>query len=95
MSRNWAHFGVVALVAAMFAVLSSPAPAARSIRHAVSQPNAVELAAQTRRRPHVVIHPRHIHLSPNAKRICRAWLAQEYRPSGTVITPQMRCWWEQ
>jgi hypothetical protein len=43
----------------------------------------------------VIIHPRHLRLSPNAKRICRAWLAQEFRPSGTVITPQMRCWWEQ
>ncbi|MGH6768575.1 MAG: hypothetical protein ACRECO_06085 [Xanthobacteraceae bacterium] len=31
---------------------------------------------------------------PNAVRQCRSWLAQEYRPSGTVIVPRMRCWWE-
>ena len=52
-----------------------------------------ELAAQAQRRPHVIIRPRRF--GPNAKRICQAWLAQEYRPSGPVITPQMRCWWEQ
>ncbi len=31
---------------------------------------------------------------PNAVRQCSSWLAQEYRPSGTVIVPRMRCWWE-
>jgi hypothetical protein len=31
---------------------------------------------------------------PNAVRQCRAWLAREHRPSGTVIVPHMRCWWE-
>jgi hypothetical protein len=31
---------------------------------------------------------------PNAVRQCTSWLAQEYRPSGTVIVPHMRCWWE-
>ena len=51
-----------------------------------------ELTAQ--RRPQITIHPRHQRLSPNATRHCTSWLAKEYRPSGTVITPQMRCWWE-
>jgi hypothetical protein len=31
---------------------------------------------------------------PNAVRQCVSWLATEYRPSGTVVTPQMRCWWQ-
>jgi hypothetical protein len=31
---------------------------------------------------------------PNAVRQCRAWLAQEHRPSGTVIVPHRRCWWQ-
>jgi hypothetical protein len=31
---------------------------------------------------------------PGAVRQCRSWLAREYRPSGTVIVPHMRCWWE-
>jgi hypothetical protein len=30
----------------------------------------------------------------NAVRECRSWLATEHRPSGTVVTPQMRCWWQ-
>jgi hypothetical protein len=30
---------------------------------------------------------------PNAVRICNAWYEQEYRPSGTVIVPRMRCYW--
>jgi hypothetical protein len=31
---------------------------------------------------------------PNAVRQCTAQLVQEYRPSGTVIVPVTRCWWE-
>jgi hypothetical protein len=31
---------------------------------------------------------------PGAVRQCTAWLAPEYRPSGTVIVPNMHCWWE-
>jgi hypothetical protein len=31
---------------------------------------------------------------PDAVRECTAWLAPEYRPSGTVIVPKMHCWWE-
>jgi hypothetical protein len=50
-----------------------------------------ELAAQ--RRPRITIYPRHRYLGPNAKRYCQFWLAKEYRVSGTVITPQQRCWW--
>jgi hypothetical protein len=30
----------------------------------------------------------------DAVRQCTAWLAPEYRLSGTVIVPKMRCWWE-
>ncbi|MBX9778273.1 MAG: hypothetical protein K2Y71_28145 [Xanthobacteraceae bacterium] len=31
---------------------------------------------------------------PNAVRQCVSWLQPEYRPGGTVVTPQMRCWWQ-
>ena len=44
--------------------------------------------------PRIVIHPRRSYPGPNAKRYCRSWLVQEYRASGPVITPQMRCWWQ-
>lgn len=30
---------------------------------------------------------------PNAVRECTAHYVQEYRPSGTVITPRMNCFW--
>jgi hypothetical protein len=51
-----------------------------------------ELAAQAR--PRITVRPRTKFPGPNAKRYCRSWLAQEYRPSGPVITPQMVCWWQ-
>ena len=50
--------------------------------------------ATTRTRPRVVIQPQRYRLGPNARRECRAQLVQEYRVSGTVIVPQMQCWWE-
>ena len=31
------------------------------------------------------------HPGRNAKRHCRSWLAKEYRVSGPVVVPQMRC----
>jgi hypothetical protein len=50
------------------------------------------------RRPRIVITPQQgytvVEPPPAAKRYCRSWLAQEFRPSGTVIVPQMQCWWQ-
>jgi hypothetical protein len=71
---------------------------ALALSEGVAQAQAIErdstrqLTAQ--RRPRIIIRPGHRHLSPDAKRYCTSWLQKEYRPSGTVITPQMRCWWE-
>jgi hypothetical protein len=31
---------------------------------------------------------------PNAVRECTAWLTREHRPSGTVVVPRQRCWWQ-
>ena len=31
---------------------------------------------------------------PGFVRQCTSWLAPEHRPSGTVIVPHSRCWWE-
>jgi hypothetical protein len=31
---------------------------------------------------------------PGAVRQCTSWPARELRPSGPVIVPKMRCWWE-
>lgn len=69
---------------------------------------AAEFSAQTkqeRQRPRVRVqrvqppawdYPRPGNYSwpgPGAVRECVDWYATEYRPSGTVITPQMRCRW--
>ncbi len=62
-----------------------------------------ELSAQ-RKRPRLRIYrqpgaydyPRpgnYSYPGPNAVRQCADWYVTEYRPSGPVITPQMRCRW--
>jgi hypothetical protein len=38
------------------------------------------------------VYPRY-YPGPNAVRDCTATYVQEYRPSGTVITPRMSCVW--
>ena len=75
------------------------APAARA-----AQAPVTEASAQARRRPlrRVPIYrpdhwdpdviPRY-NPGPNAVRDCTATYVREYRPSGTVITPRMNCYW--
>lgn len=50
------------------------------------------------RRTRIVITPQQgytvVEPPPSARRYCRSWLAEEYRPSGTVIVPRMQCWWQ-
>lgn len=41
-------------------------------------------------RPRIVVTPRPFHY----RRRCTDWLELQYRPSGPVIYPQYRCWWE-
>ena len=38
--------------------------------------------------PYIVVTPR-----PLLYRRCIDWLETQYRPSGTVLYPQYRCWW--
>jgi hypothetical protein len=64
--------------------------AARSI-----EATAIEATAQSRRRraPTQLYITRDRYLPPTAVRACDAWYEQEFRPSGTVIVPRMRCRW--
>jgi len=39
------------------------------------------------------VYGRSGYLPPTAKRACNAWYEQEFRLSGTVIVPRMRCYW--
>jgi hypothetical protein len=50
-----------------------------------------EISAQ--RRASVTVYPRRTLPGPNAIRHCDAWLEKEYRVSGTVVVPRMRCYW--
>lgn len=64
-----------------------------------------EFSAQTRQRPRIRIerdqpaaydYPRpgpYAPPGPGYVRQCADWYLTEYRPSGAVITPQMRCRW--
>ncbi len=55
---------------------------------------ATDLSAQSRRTVRRVPIYRGSHYpGPNAVRLCHAYYEQEYRPSGTVIVPRMRCHW--
>jgi hypothetical protein len=85
--------------------LVTPASAAyfgcdRAYRHCGSAYAGSESASPVtrdfaaRKRPRVIIYPRRIYPGPYAVRQCRDWLVTEYRVSGPVIVPQMRCWWE-
>ena len=58
-------------------------------------PTEVSSQARTRQRaPHRVhIYGRSRGPGPNSVRICNAYYEQEFRPSGTVIVPKMRCYW--
>lgn len=93
---------IVLLGAAFF---DGPATSAIVAAERAQMAPASDLSAQTRRvRPRVRIYrqpaawpyPRPGYYSwpgPNAVRRCVDWYAMENRPSGTVVTPQMRCWW--
>ena len=61
-----------------------------SARHAVAQTQASPGQPSPPRyaRPRIEIHP-----APLLHRRCIDWYELQYRPSGTVLYPQMRCWW--
>jgi hypothetical protein len=85
MPKNRSFFALIVLVAAFFA--GTQASAVENAR------GSQEFAAQTVRRPHIVIRPRRLEPGPNSRRYCHFWLAKEYRVSGPVIVPQQQCFW--
>jgi hypothetical protein len=52
-----------------------------------------EISAQRRARVVITPEPRSGYPGRYAKRECESWLQVENRPSGQVLTPQMRCFW--
>jgi hypothetical protein len=84
--------------------LAQTAPSRMQVAQA-SFPAAVEPSAPRRRAlRRVPIYPRYqgepadgvyprYNPGPNAVRDCTATYVEEHRPSGTVITPRMNCFW--
>jgi hypothetical protein len=99
----------VALSAALAGLLLPAAAAQAQmapagVRTAQAAPPAATDASSQRRRPlrrvpiyrsnqwEPDVYPRY-NPGPNAVRDCTATYVREYRPSGTVITPRMNCYW--
>jgi hypothetical protein len=93
---------VIGMIVAM-TVASAPEARAQSMQPGMARASS-EASAQSRPRPRVRIYrndrplyapdvyPRY-NPGPNAVRDCTATYVQEFRPSGTVITPRMNCFW--
>jgi hypothetical protein len=87
---------VVATTVVALAGLGLWPPAQAVAQNAVATQNG-DSAAPRRTHPpaRIRVHPLpQSYPGPDAVRQCTAWLAPEYRPSGTVIVPKMHCWWE-
>jgi hypothetical protein len=72
-------------------------PLAQAVaQNAVAAQNGDSTAPKRTRPPaRIRVHPLpQSYPGPDAVRQCTAWLAPEYRSSGTVIVPKMHCWWE-
>ena len=93
------------LIAAAMSLLTAPRADAATDTSAsnVATRVATEMSAQQRRRPRVRIYrsidergvfPQYFPGS-NAVRDCTVNYVQEFRPSGTVIVPNMKCAWRQ
>lgn len=98
MSRRW--LAGVALAVTLPLLCGSAVVQAEGAFVSKAEAMSVEMSAQTRLR----IYPRRrggellpgdtwYYPGRNAVRQCRSWLQRELRPSGPVVTPQMRCWW--
>jgi hypothetical protein len=83
---------VLCFAAAMLAIAASGPSRAAASASSVALSEAVaatEISAQTRRRA------TRLRVTPGRLlyRDCAFRLVQEFRPSGPVVVPRMRCWW--
>jgi hypothetical protein len=93
--------GIVASAAVALATIciGSSAVQAQGVTREAQRANAaqqIETSAQSRRRrapTQLRVIRERTYLPPTAVRTCDAWYEQEFRPSGTVIVPRMRCRW--
>jgi hypothetical protein len=71
----------------LFAAVDPCAPAQQS--SPLAQPRLATPPRPTHARSRILITPGHRLLY----RRCIDWYELQHRPSGTVLYPQMRCWW--
>ena len=91
---------LVGLLLPEAAALAQTAPSGARTAQAVSSDTSAQQRRRVIRRVPVYplepwrpdVYPRY-NPGPNAVRECTATYVQEYRPSGTVITPRMNCHW--
>jgi hypothetical protein len=81
---------IAMMIVAALALSGAPRPAAAQISPlGQGQPSfSLPVPPPTRGRPRIEINPPRL-----LYRRCVDWYELQYRSSGTVLYPQMRCWW--
>jgi hypothetical protein len=98
------RIAVTAFFVGVGGLLVAPVEPVQAEPRAPALQASTDLSAQTRvyrRPPRVRIYPRleqddvypRYDPGPHAVRDCTAHLVHEFRPSGTVITPRVSCFW--
>ncbi len=78
----------IAALALPVTLIGAAPPARAQQTTPVAGPSQSALPAPQRVRRRLEIYPR-----PLLYRRCVDWYELQHRPSGTVLYPQMRCWW--
>ena len=76
------------LIALTALALFGAPPAHAQQTSPIAEPSLTTPPAPLHARRRILINPR-----PLLYRRCVDWYELQYRPSGTVLYPQMRCWW--
>lgn len=85
---------MVATMLGAFALGSNPVAAGPAQKGVARVSSATDISAQARR--YATRPPTRFRVYPGGRllyRDCTFRLAQQWRPSGTVIVPLQRCWW--
>ena len=80
------RFGLSTKLALAALLIGAASPARAQQTSPIAEPSLTTPPAT--RAGRIEIHPR-----PLLYRRCIDWYELQHRPSGTVLYPQMRCWW--
>jgi hypothetical protein len=80
------RFGLSTKLALAALLIGAASPARAQQTSPIAEPSLTTPPAT--RAGRIEIHPR-----PLLYRRCVDWYELQHRPSGTVLYPQMRCWW--